>query len=266
MSEFESTDWYDYPHYYDIIFDCDTGREVDFLEDIFAEHGHGGRHRRVLEPACGSGRLLAEFARRGWSATGFDLNERMLAYARTRPVHGGRPLRVFPARMETFEPCRPVDLVHCILSTFKYILTGKGAASHLRRVAQSLVRGGLYVVGVHLTDYKRRAFDHERWTGAQDGIRVISDTHTWPADRRTRRERLRNRMVVEEPAARGRRRTRRLETVWECRTYDARQLRALIARVPEIEIVACYDFNHDILQRRSFDDEKEDLVVVLRKR
>jgi len=266
MPGFESSDWYDHPHYYDIVFDGDTRREVDFLEDVFAEHGHGRPHRRVLEPACGSGRLLAEFSRRGWTAIGFDLNERMLAYARARPVPGGRPIRVFPARMESFVPSPPVDLAHCILSTFKYILTGKGAASHLRLVAQSLVRGGLYVLGIHLTDYRRRFIDHEQWTGEQHGVRVVSDTHTWPPDRRMRRERLRNRMVVEEPDAQGRKRTRRLETHWDCRTYDARQLRALLARVPEFEIVACHDFNHDILLRREFDDGKEDLVVVLRKR
>lgn len=267
MPAFEQSDWYDHPHYYDIVFDGDTSREADFLEDVFAEHGHGGRQRRVLEPACGSGRLLAEFARRGWKATGFDLNERMLAYARTRPVRAGAPgLRVFPARLESFPPCGPVDLAHCILSTFKYVLTGKGAASHLRLVARSLVRGGLYVLGIHLTDYRRRTTDREQWTGEKDGVRVASDTWTSPADRKSRRERLRNRMVVHEPGPQGRPRVRRIETHWECRTYDARQLRALIGRAPELEIVACYDFNHDILLRRGFDDEKEDLVVVLRKR
>lgn len=267
MPGFETSDWYDHPRYYDIVFDGDTSREVDFLEAVFAEHGHGGRHRRVLEPACGSGRLIAEFSRRGWAATGFDLNERMFAYARTRPIGSpGMPgLRLFPARLESFEPCPPIDLAHCILSTFKYVLTGKGAASHLRNVARSLVRGGLYVLGVHLTDYRRKFVDHERWTGTEAGTHVVSDTHTWPPDRRTRRESLRNRMVIREDDSNGRKRTRRLETHWECRTYDSRQLRALIARVPELEVVACHDFNHDIRKRRGFDDEREDLVVVLRK-
>lgn len=266
MPRFESADWYDYPRYYDIVFDPDTPLEADFLEDVHATYSTSRRHGRVLEPACGSGRLLAEFARRGWSATGFDLNERMLDHARARPVHGGRPIEVFAARMESFEPCPPCDFAFCLLSTFKYILTGRGAAAHLRRVAASLARGGLYVVGIHLTDYTRRNIDHERWTGERAGVRVVSTTDTWPANRRTRLEQLRNRMLVRERAARGGVRTLRLETKWNCRTYDAGQLRGLIARVPEFEVIGCHDFNHEINVTRDLDDSKEDVVVVLRKR
>jgi SAM-dependent methyltransferase len=268
MPRFERADWYEYPRYYDIVFEPDTPLETDFLEDIHRAYGRSGAKRRALEPACGSGRLLAELARRGWTATGFDLNERMIECARARPVGGAGKagLRVFAARMESFEPCPPCDFAFCLLSTFKYMLTGRGAAAHLRRVAASLVRGGLYVVGIHLTDYSRRTVDHERWTGDRAGVRVVSTTDTWPAQRRTRTERLRNRMLVRERVAEGKVRTLRLETRWKCRTYDARQLRALIARVPEFEVVACHDFNHDIKVTRAFDDSKEDIVVVLRKK
>lgn len=266
MPRYETSDWYDHPRYYDIVFDPDTPLEVDFLEDVHTAYGCGGTSRRVLEPACGSGRLLAEFSRRGWSATGFDLNEHMLEYARRRPLVGGRPLRVFAARMESFEPCGPVDFAFCLLSTFKYVLTGKGAAAHLRHVAASLVRGGLYVLGIHLTDYSRRTVDRERWAGESGGVRVVSVTHTWPANRRKRLERLRNRMTVTERRRGGSTRSHRLETNWNCRTYDARQLRSIIARVPEFEIVACHDFHHDIHTTRNLDDSKEDIVVVLRKR
>jgi len=266
MPRFETADWYDHPRYYDIVFDPDTPLEVDFLEDVHTAYGRAGVGRRVLEPACGSGRLMAEFSRRGWSATGFDLNERMLDYARTRPLNGGSPLRVFAARMESFEPCGPADFAFCLLSTFKYVLTGKGAAAHLRRVASSLVHGGLYVLGVHLTDYSRRTVDRERWTGESGGVRVVSVTHTWPPNRRKRLEHLRNRMTVRERLRGGHVRSHRFETNWNCRTYDARQLRSLIARVPEFEIVACHDFHHDIHMTRELDDSKEDVVVVLRKR
>jgi hypothetical protein len=191
----------------------------------------------------------------------------MLEYARGRPLGpGAQGLHVFAARMESFAPSGPVDFAFCLLSTFKYVLTGRGAAGHLRRVAASLVRGGLYVIGIHLTDYSRRVLDHERWTGDRAGIRVVSTTDTWPANRRTRTERLRNRMVVRERTDDSAARTRRIETKWLCRTYDARQLRSLIARVPEFEVVACHDFNHDIHLTREFNDSKEDIVVVLRKR
>ena len=266
MPRFETADWYDHPRYYDIVFDPDTRKEVDFLEQVHFGYGSGAAGRRVLEPACGSGRLLAEFARRGWEATGFDLNERMLEYARTRPVRKGESLRVFQARLESFDPCGPFDLAFCLLSTFKYVLNGRGAVSHLQRVAASLRRWGLYVLGIHLTNYDRRTVDHERWVGERRGMRVVSTTDTWPPDRDTRLETLRNRMSVRERRPDGSVRARRLETRWKCRTYDARQLRALIARVPDLELVACHDFYHDIHSTRELDDSKEDIVLVLRKR
>ena len=51
--------WYDYPQYYDLAFRSETPMEADFLE------GAGRKYcvfpvRRMLEPACGTGRLVAE--------------------------------------------------------------------------------------------------------------------------------------------------------------------------------------------------------------
>ena len=61
-ARFETIDWYETPKYYDIVFDVDTSKEADFLEVVCARHG-GTRGKRVLEPACGSGRLLVELDR-----------------------------------------------------------------------------------------------------------------------------------------------------------------------------------------------------------
>ena len=52
---------YDYPKYYDLVFGSDWKAEFDFLTGVFAEHADLGRRRgvrRLLEPACGPGRLL----------------------------------------------------------------------------------------------------------------------------------------------------------------------------------------------------------------
>ena len=46
---------YDTPHAYDIVFDIDTMKECAFLEAIHERHGRSPG-RRVLEPACGTGR------------------------------------------------------------------------------------------------------------------------------------------------------------------------------------------------------------------
>ncbi len=269
MPEFTQTDWYRFPLYYDIVFDPDTGHEADFLEGVLHRHGviEPGKPARILEPACGNGRLVVELARRGHRVTGFDLSPEMLAFARQRlraeAADVRARVRLRKARMESFRIAGPFDLSFCLLSTFKYLLTEAHALAHLRRTAAVLARGGLVVLGIHLTDYERRRTDREVWRGSRDGISVLSVTVTEPADPASRREWLRNRLRVRR---RGVSEDERLETRWQCRTYDAAEFEALIARVPALDLVACYDFTHRLDHPRVLDDSQEDVVVVLRKR
>ena len=101
-SAFRELDWYETPEYYDIVFDAGTEREADFLEAVRAEYGKG-RGRRVLEPACGSGRLVEAMARRGWRVTGFDLSPAMLDYARARLTRAGVSARALYERMKRYD-------------------------------------------------------------------------------------------------------------------------------------------------------------------
>lgn len=256
----EQRDWYDTPLYYDIIFDADTLKEAAFLEGLWERFG-SGKKGRVLEAACGSGRVMAEMLRRGWKAEGFDLNESMLRHARER-MRGLPGWKVWQAEMARFEAPkgRRYQLAHCLVSTFKYLLTETEAAEALRRMAAVLAPGGLLVLGLHLTNYRRTGCEHERWVEERDGVRVVCNTRTWPADKRTRLERVRARLKVTEAGQ-----TREQETVWNFRTYDAAQLRALLRSVPELERVACFDFHYDLSAPRRLDDSRADVIVVLRK-
>ncbi|BET69429.1 class I SAM-dependent methyltransferase [Opitutales bacterium ASA1] len=270
MPDFEQTDWYRYPDYYDIVYDCDTKQEVDFLEAVLHRHGPRiarGAQAHVLEPACGNGRLMHELAHRGHRVSGFDASEEMVAYAARRgaslPASQKRGYKVVVDRMESFRLRGPFHMAHCLFTTFKYLLTEDHARAHLERTARVLVPGGIYVIGLHLTDYSRKKTDREIWTGERDGVKVVSEVITRPPDPTTRLEWLRNRMRVRR---KGVRTVEKLETNWQCRTYDAVQLEATVASVPAFEIVACYDFTHDVDSPRAFDDTQEDLVVVLRRR
>lgn len=48
---------------------------------------------RVLEPACGTGRVLVHLAREGFSIDGFDISEPMLGVARRRLTHEPQPVQ-----------------------------------------------------------------------------------------------------------------------------------------------------------------------------
>jgi SAM-dependent methyltransferase len=261
-------DWYDSPLYYDIIFDGDTAREADFLEAMLDRHGPPparGRKRRILEPACGSGRLVAELAARRHRVAGFDLNPHMLAFARERLKRSGLHARLSEESMQSFT-IHPThyDLAHCLVSTFKYLLTESDAHSHLARVATSLRPGGLYLLGLHLTaDYSRATCQHERWVAERDGVGVVCNTRTWPPDRKTRREAIRNRLTIHDPSHA---REHTLETRWQFRTYNSAQLKRLLRSVPALECIATHDFWYEADSPRPFDDSREDIVLVLRRK
>lgn len=259
----EQRDWYDTPLYYDIIFDADTPREGAFLEAVYAQHGPGGRSRQMLEPACGSGRLVLEMARRGWRVTGFDGNARMLDFARERLKKADLKARLWDDWMQSFTLPKEqsFDMAHCLVSSFKYLHSERDAAACLQRVAACLKPGGLFVLGVHLTDYPRAAEEHERWVAERDGIRVVCNTHTWAADPKTRLEDLRTRLQITHAG-----RTHTQETQWQFRTYNAAQMRALLRKVPSFELVQCYDFTYDISEPRKLDDSYADIVLVLKKK
>ncbi|MDI1312658.1 class I SAM-dependent methyltransferase [Prosthecobacter sp.] len=261
----ELHDWYDTPLYYDIVFDAGTVLEADFLEAAFAKYARPAKGHRLLEPACGSGRLAQELARRGWAVSGFDGNAHMLEFARERLDTSGLKARLWEDWMQSFTLPKGVkggfDMAHCLVSTFKYLHTEKDAAECLRRVAASLRPGGVFFLGLHLTDYTRASAEHERWVAQRGEISVVCNTHTWPANPKTRLEDLRTRLKITDSG-----RTHTQETRWQFRTYSAAQMKALLRKVPELEYLECYDFTYDITEPRKFDDSYADVLLVLRKK
>ena len=140
-----SLDWYSTPLYYDIIFDADTKKEATFLEDVYRIYGRvkGKPVPQVLEPACGSARLMLELAKRGWQTFGFDLSPEMIDFSKKRMKKHAPQLWV--DRMESFQVPGKVKfpLAHTLVSTFKYLLTEAEAEAHLQRVAESLLPGAM---------------------------------------------------------------------------------------------------------------------------
>ncbi|MEW6742464.1 MAG: class I SAM-dependent methyltransferase [Planctomycetota bacterium] len=258
-SAFVEHDWYALPHYYDMVFDTDTKLEADFLEQMRHLYGRSRGHR-VLEPACGTGRLLKELARRGYRVSGFDRSPEMLTYARQRLAAAHLPARLVQADLAAFSLAAHFDLAHCLVSTFKYLRTEEEARAHLRQVREALTPGGLYVLGFHLTDYDTSAKIRERWVARRGATRVICNIQTWPPRRKERLEQVRTRLVIEEQ-----RQTRCFETHWDFRTYDAAEVRRLLRAVPGLELAAVYDFTYRLDRKRELTDDQLDTVLVLRK-
>ncbi|MCA9694683.1 MAG: class I SAM-dependent methyltransferase [Myxococcales bacterium] len=261
MATFHELDWYETPRWYDAIYDVDTEHEADFLVDALECYGPASRRRRAIEPACGTGRLLAALGRRGFQVAGFDQSEAMLAFARERLAAAGVAARVTRGELEAPRIRGRYELAFCLVSTFKYVLDEAGARRHLAAIADALVPGGIYLLGLHLCDYAETRRRRERWVARCGDATVVCNVQTWPPDRARRRERVRSRLHVTRGDD-----VQRTETTWEFRTYDARQLAALVRAVPTLEHVATHDFTYSLDSTSDLTDGLYDVLLVLRRR
>src|SRR5690349_7076049 len=169
-----SSDWYDYPQYFDLAFRDETLPEADFIAAACRKYC-GFPVLRLLEPACGSGRLIVELAERGYEMTGFDLSQPMLDYAQQRQTRRRLSAHLFTGDMTSFQLAEPVDAAYNTFNSFRHLLTEEAAISHLKSVANALKTGGIYILGLHLLPPDASEESTERWT-ARSGQTKLTGT------------------------------------------------------------------------------------------
>ena len=128
---------------YDIAFDWDVTDEVEWLLGRL-----GAECRSVLEPGCGSGRMLDAVAHRGIEVTGIDLSPAMVELARGRLGDRGA---VVVADMTNFDLGRTFDGAISPINTLLH-LSPNELAAHLSATARHLRPGGRYLVQLGILD------------------------------------------------------------------------------------------------------------------
>jgi SAM-dependent methyltransferase len=251
---------YDYPKYYDLLFGSDWKAEFDFLEACFRRHAKRPV-RRLFEPACGTGRLLFRLGKAGYEVAGNDLNPRAVEYCNARLERHGLFPTVQVGDMADFRLRRKVDAAFNTINSFRHLPNEAAAQSHLRCVAAGLGRGGIYVLGLHLTPTGAVHCDEESWSARRGHLVVNSHLWSIALDRRRRMERVGMAVDVYTPI----RQLRLLEEM-NFRSYTAAQFARLLGRVEEFEVADTYDFSYAIDHPISVDQTTEDVVYVLRKK
>ena len=230
-------DWYDRADLYDRLFAGDVSAERDFVLGASERWGLPAP-RRILEPFCGSGRLLRAMP---GSAIGFDANPHMVRFAAARaPVFRADAGR-FALRENSF------DLAYALVDSFRYLRSGEEAARHLAAMGRALRPGAVYVLGFELEgDVSKDAWE-------RDGVRVevgmLGD-----ADPATRIESMRARLWADG---------RMIETIAPMRTYSARQVEDLVDREGSFEIAAAFDYRADLARPVELEEVEGSLLLVL---
>jgi SAM-dependent methyltransferase len=240
-------DWYDRAEAYDILCSWDPQQERDFVLGASERYGLGAP-RRILEPFCGSGRLLRVMP---GLATGFDRNPHMVRYAR------GRGSRVFLADAAAFAVREgSFDLAYCLIDSFRHLRTEEAARAHVRAVARALRPGGVYVLGFDITGDLEQDVSSEAWGFERDGTRVDGEIQCL-GDRASGIETMRVRIDIRK---RGRRRER-LEAFDPMRVYAKKDVRSLLEG--SFEIAGVFDRRYNPARPVPFDSVAGSAVLVL---
>jgi SAM-dependent methyltransferase len=254
--------WYDHPHYYDLVFQDETEAEVKFFEQAF-ERFTRRKVKRLLEPGCGSGRLVAAMASRGYDVTGLDMNPVMLDYVAKRLKKDKVSADLVRGDMTSMKFKRKFDSAFCTFNTFRHLISEGDAIQHLRSVANNLKKGGLYILGLHLIPLDADPECTERWK-VKDGKTKLSCTlKVIDFDRKRRQEMLRVSIKATKPKGK----VERIRSEFPLRLYTPAQGKRLLKKVDDVfKIAGIYDFDYDIDEEREFDNDLTDALFVLKRR
>jgi SAM-dependent methyltransferase len=133
---------------YDIAFSWDVSEEIDWL----VERLGGETVESVLEPACGSGRILSAFAARGIRAVGIDISPTMDASAKERLITRNLAAEAVLADMIAFDLDESFDGAVCPIDSLAHLLDPADVGRHLDAVAAHLRTGGKYFIQLELRD------------------------------------------------------------------------------------------------------------------
>ena len=245
-----------------MVFRDETATEVEFFELAFERFARCPVHR-VFEPGCGSGRLVAAMAARGYDVTGLDLSEPMLRYLDRRLKRRGLTGKLVCGDMTEMRFPRKFDSVFCTFNTFRHLMTERDAVAHLNSVADHLRKGGLYILGFHCIPMDAEEACIERWKASHGGTRVNVTLKVLEFDRKTRQELVRVSIKAEKRSGK----VERIRSEFPLRLYTPSQAKRLLKKVEDrFELVEVYDFNYDIDDPREFDEDLADALFVLRRR
>ena len=250
---------YDHPKYYDLVFGADCAAEVKFILGCASEY-LGRPAKRMFEPACGTGRLLYWLAKKGYDVAGLDLNPNAVDFCNARLKRKGFPESAFVADMADFRVKRKYDIAFNTINSFRHLDSERAARDHLVCMGKAVRKGGLYLLGVHLTPTDVPPSETESWSARRGHLSI--NTHMWTNSRDTKNrvERFGIYFDVHRPSE-----SLRIVDELVLRSYTPAQMNRLIRSSDCWNVIATHDFAYQINEPTVVDAATEDVVYVMQR-
>ena len=156
--------------YYDVIFDRDVSREVEFLKEVYRKIV-GRDLQSVLDLACGPGYHARTFAKQGFRSVGLDLRPEMIEFAHDKAQEVGAVVDWVAADMTNFRLDQPVDFAFCMFDSMDCLTANEQILNHFRAMGDNLTPDGLYLVDLnHPASCSITVYEPFCYAGQRDGI------------------------------------------------------------------------------------------------
>jgi len=251
---------YSAPRLYEIAFDMNRKGEVDFLVHCFRRYAKR-RVSRVLDIACGTGPHLIRLADRGFRMSGLDLSRENIEFLCRRLAAKGHAGELVVGDMTDFRLRHPVDAAICMQDSQGHLLTNEQLLAHLRAVARSVKKGGLYIFDRYMASSWTNPARSWSWSRRRGGL-IVRASFSALNDVNPVTQVFRERMLL-EAIENGTRRVYRQTHL--SRMVFPQELRAMVELSGAFEFVQWFfGFKpHQILERSK---HPLIMVVVLRKK
>ncbi|MFB6242268.1 MAG: class I SAM-dependent methyltransferase [Candidatus Nanosalina sp.] len=152
------TDPSDYAELYDIVAPGkNSGEDIDFyVTEALKADG------KVLEVACGTGRIYLEMLEQGVDAYGIDLSEEMLEKLEEKAEKRNLEPKVFEADMRDFDLDEKFSLVIIPYRSFLHNLTIEDQLSTLENIYRHLEDGGKLILNFYCPDLEFISENYEK--------------------------------------------------------------------------------------------------------
>ncbi len=229
---------------YDILHAPGTAKDVAGLARIERLYAKAPATAAWLEPACGSARYLLAAAAKGRKVIGFDLAPGMIDYAKARFKERSltRKANLFVADMADFAShVKPgsVSLAFNLINSIRHLDTDAALDAHFCDIATSLHKGGVYAVGISLSEYGLEPPSEDVWQGKRGATHVHQVVQFEPPTIKGRSKAARIERVFSHLTITRKKQASTATATYALRCYDLEQWRAAIDRSPLRELATC---------------------------
>ena len=128
---------------------------------------------KVLDVACGTGEFSVRLAQKGYTVTGIDLSDEMLAIAKAKADQYGVTIPFYQQNMIELDTGNQYDSIVIFCDSLNYLHSETDVQSTFQRVYEQLQPGGLFMFDVHSVFKMEHVFAGQTFADVQDEVSYI---------------------------------------------------------------------------------------------